>query len=94
MPAPLPPQPAVDLTGELPALLSAADRAMARLDGSVLTLPNADQGLDCRPEVQAGGLGQADVLGHATVGDPQRQRDLLVRQASVVLESKKFLDHA
>lgn len=42
MPAPLPPQPAVDLTGELPALLSAADRAMGRLDGSVLTLPNAD----------------------------------------------------
>jgi Fic family protein len=42
MPAPLPPQPAIDLTGELPALLSAADRAMGRLDGSVLTLPNAD----------------------------------------------------
>jgi Fic family protein len=42
MPAPLPPQPAIDLTGDLPALLSAADRAMGRLDGSVLTLPNAD----------------------------------------------------
>lgn len=42
VPAPLPPQPAVDLAGELPALLSAADRAMGRLDGSVLTLPNAD----------------------------------------------------
>ena len=32
MPAPLPPQPAIDLTGELPALLSAADRATGRLD--------------------------------------------------------------
>jgi len=42
MSAPLPPQPPIDLTGELPALLSAADRAMGRLDGSVLTLPNAD----------------------------------------------------
>jgi Fic family protein len=42
VPAPLPPQPAVDLAGELPALLSAADRAMGWLDGSVLTLPNAD----------------------------------------------------
>jgi Fic family protein len=41
-PAPLPPQPAIDLTGDLPGLLSAADRAMGRLDGSVLTLPNAD----------------------------------------------------
>ena len=28
--------------GELPALLSAADRALGRLDGSVLTLPNPD----------------------------------------------------
>ena len=42
VPAPLPPQPAIDLTGHIPALLSAADRAMGRLDGSVLTLPNAD----------------------------------------------------
>jgi Fic family protein len=42
IPAPLPPKPAIDLTGELPALLSAADRALGRLDGSVLTLPNPD----------------------------------------------------
>lgn len=42
MPAPLPPQPALALTGELPGLLSAADRALGRLDGSVLTLPNPD----------------------------------------------------
>ena len=42
MPAPLPPQPAIALGGELQGLLSAADRALARLDGSVLTLPNPD----------------------------------------------------
>ncbi len=42
MPAPLPPQPALELVGELPGLLSAADRALGRLDGSVLTLPNPD----------------------------------------------------
>lgn len=42
IPAPLPPQPALELAGELPALLSAADRALGRLDGSVLTLPNPD----------------------------------------------------
>jgi Fic family protein len=42
MPAPLPPQPALALTGELQGLLSAADRALGRLDGSVLTLPNPD----------------------------------------------------
>ncbi len=41
LPASLPPQ-ALDLTGELQSLLSAADRALGRLDGSVLTLPNPD----------------------------------------------------
>lgn len=42
LPAPLPPRPALELTGELPELLSAADRALGRLDGSVLTLPHPD----------------------------------------------------
>ena len=42
IPAPLPPQPAPALSGELQGLLSAADRALGRLDGSVLTLPNPD----------------------------------------------------
>jgi Fic family protein len=41
-PAPLPPKPSIVLEGELPALLSAAERALGRLDGSVLTLPNPD----------------------------------------------------
>jgi len=42
LPAPLPPDPPVRLGGELQALLSAADRALGRLDGSVVTLPNPD----------------------------------------------------
>lgn len=42
MPAPLPPQPPLAFGGELQGLLSAADRALGRLDGSVLTLPNPD----------------------------------------------------
>ena len=42
IPAPLPPEPPLALGGELPSLLSAADRALGRLDGSVLTLPNPD----------------------------------------------------
>lgn len=42
IPAPLPPEPALSLTGRLPGLLSQADRALGRLDGSVLTLPNPD----------------------------------------------------
>jgi len=42
IPAPLPPEPPIALGGELQGLLSAADRALGRLDGSVLTLPNPD----------------------------------------------------
>jgi Fic family protein len=42
IPATLPPRPPVSLGGELQALLSMADRALGRLDGSVLTLPNPD----------------------------------------------------
>ena len=41
IPAPLPPEPPVAMAG-LQDLLSRADRALGRLDGSVLTLPNPD----------------------------------------------------
>ncbi len=41
IPAPLPPDPPVAMAG-LHELLSSADRALGRLDGSVLTLPNPD----------------------------------------------------
>ena len=41
-PATLPPQPPLNLSGEIAALLSTADRALGRLDGSVLTLPNPE----------------------------------------------------
>ena len=42
LPAPLPPDPPLRLDGELQLLLSQADRALGRLDGSVETLPNPD----------------------------------------------------
>ena len=42
VPAPLPPEPAVRLEGELQALLSQADQALGRLDGSIQTLPDPD----------------------------------------------------
>lgn len=41
-PAPLPPRPPVRFDAELQHMLSAADLALGRLDGSVLTLPNPD----------------------------------------------------
>lgn len=42
IPAPLPPEPSVQLEGVIQAALSRADLALGRLDGSVLTLPNPD----------------------------------------------------
>ena len=40
IPAPLPPHPPIRLEGDLQALLSEADVALGRLDGSIQTLPN------------------------------------------------------
>ncbi len=42
VPAPLPPDPPLRIEGALPGLLSKADQALGRLDGSVLTLPDPD----------------------------------------------------
>ena len=42
IPAGLPPNPPIRIEGELQVLLSRADRALGRLDGSVRTLPNPD----------------------------------------------------
>jgi Fic family protein len=42
VPALLPPNPAIDLSGDMLALLSDADRALARLDGISQILPDAD----------------------------------------------------
>jgi len=41
-PEPLPPNPPVDISSEIQVLLSQADRALGRLDGSISTLPNPD----------------------------------------------------
>lgn len=42
LPAPLPPDPPIQITGELQLLLSQADRSLGRLDGSIQTLPHPD----------------------------------------------------
>ena len=42
IPAPLPPQPPVQLGGEIQRLLSEADLALGRLDGSIQILPDPD----------------------------------------------------
>lgn len=42
IPAPLPPSPAIEMGAEMQRLLSAADLALGRLDGSIQILPNPD----------------------------------------------------
>ena len=42
IPEPLPPKPPINIAGELQGLLSKADMALGRLDGSIQTLPHPD----------------------------------------------------
>lgn len=42
IPAPLPPEPSLHFDDEMLSLVSRADRALGRLDGSIQTLPGAD----------------------------------------------------
>lgn len=42
IPAPLPPEPPIVMDDELQTLLSAADRALGRLDGCIQTLPDSN----------------------------------------------------
>ena len=42
IPSPLPPAPPVEMDGPMQMLLSQADVALGRLDGSIQTLPNPD----------------------------------------------------
>ena len=42
IPSPLPPNPPINMDNQMVALLSEADRALGRLDGSIRTLPDAD----------------------------------------------------
>ncbi len=85
VPGPFPPDPPVQVTGELQRLLSEADRALGVLAGSVHTLPNPDlfvamfvrkeAVLSSRIEGTRSSL--HDVLGaEANVPDPKRPRDV------------------
>ena len=79
-PAPLPPEPAVTLGGPLQALLSQADRALGRLDGSVLTLPNPDLFVFMYVRKEA-------VLSSQIEGTQSSLQDLLAAEADLFDES-------
>lgn len=76
-PAPLPPQPPVRLEGELQVLLSQADRALGRLDGSVQTLPNPDLFVFMYVRKEA-------VLSSQIEGTQSSLQDLLAAEADLI----------
>jgi len=77
LPAPLPPTPPVVVTGELQRLLSEADRALGRLDGSVQTLPNPDLFVYMYVRKEA-------VLSSQIEGTQSSLQDLLAAEAHLV----------
>lgn len=84
-PAPLPPKPPVVLDGELQRLLSEADRALGRLDGSVLTLPNPDLFVLMYVRKEA-------VLSSQIEGTQSSLQDLLAAEAKLFGEVPKDVD--
>jgi Fic family protein len=77
IPAPLPPTPPVQIAGELQRLLSEADRALGRLDGSVQTLPNPDLFVYMYVRKEA-------VLSSQIEGTQSSLQDLLAAEAHVL----------
>ena len=80
MPARLPPDPPLSLGGDLTGLLSQADRALGRLDGSVLTLPNPDLFVFMYVRKEA-------VLSSQIEGTQSSLQDLLAAEADMFDES-------
>jgi Fic family protein len=77
IPAPLPPLPPVQITGKLQKLLSEADRALGRLDGSIQTLPNPDLFVFMYVRKEA-------VLSSQIEGTQSSLQDLLAAEARIL----------
>lgn len=85
IPRPLPPDPALAIDGEMHTLLSKADRALGRLDGSIQTLPNPElfvfmyvrKEAVLSSQIEGTQSSIDDVLGlEAQVFDPRRPKDV------------------
>jgi Fic family protein len=77
LPASLPPSPPVELEGPLQVLLSEADRALGRLDGSIQTLPNPDLFVYMYVRKEA-------VLSSQIEGTQSSLNDLLAAEANIL----------
>lgn len=76
IPSPLPPEPPVNITPEMQKLLSEADRALGRLEGSIQTLPNPDLFVFMYARKEA-------VLSSQIEGTQASFNDLLKAEASI-----------
>lgn len=76
IPAPLPPNPPIQIDGTIQTLLSQADRALGRLDGSITTLPNPDLFVMMYVRKEA-------VLSSQIEGTQSSLQDLLAAEAQV-----------
>ena len=86
VPAPLPPRPPVQITGEMQRLLSEADLALGRLDGSIQILPNPDLFVLMYVRKEA-------VLSSQIEGTQSSLQDLLAAEARVYApEAPKDVD--
>ena len=81
IPAPLPPKPPVELRGELQNLLSEADRALGRLEGSITTLPFPDLFIAMYVRKEA-------VLSSQIEGTQSSLHDVLAAEAEVFLPGR------
>ena len=77
LPAPLPPEPPVLISGDLQRLLSEADLALGRLDGSIQILPNPDLFVYMYVRKEA-------VLSSQIEGTQSSLQDLLAAEASIL----------
>lgn len=77
LPAPLPPEPPISITGDLQRLLSEADLALGRLDGSIQILPNPDLFVFMYVRKEA-------VLSSQIEGTQSSLQDLLAVEASIL----------
>ncbi len=77
IPESLPPDPPVLATGDLQVLLSQADRALGRLDGSIQTLPHPDLFVYMYVRKEA-------VLSSQIEGTQSSLQDVLVAEAKIL----------
>ena len=77
IPNPLPPDPAVAIGAEMQVLLSEADRALGRLDGSIQTLPHPDLFVYMYVRKEA-------VLSSQIEGTQSSLQDLLAAEARIL----------